>query len=197
MNIINGNCIDIIKTIEDKSVDCILTEPPYNTEINGFSETITFSELWFQFNRVLKPNRNVIIICAQPFSSKLIMSNLKQYRYSYYWKHNRIEYHTQTRPHYIFEEICVFGGEKINKTDDLTSFIDIDYDKPFEDYYTKPVKLYERLINLYTKEHDTILDCFAGSSNLAKACISANRQFILIERDINKYMNIQKELNSI
>lgn len=194
MNIINGNCIDIIKTIEDNSIDCIITEPPYNTEINGFSNVIKFEELWVQFNRILKPNRNIIIICAQPFSSKLIMSNLKQYRYSYYWKHNRIEFHTQTRPHYIFEEICVFGGEKINKNDALTSFIDIPYDQPYKDYYKKPIDLYKHLINLYTQENEMILDCFAGSENLGLACRELNRNITLIELDLEKYNNIKEKL---
>lgn len=84
----NNDCIEIMKNIESKSVDLILCDLPYGTTSCKWDSIIPFESLWEQYNRIIKDNGAIVLFSAQPFTTKLINSNLKNYKYSWYWIKN-------------------------------------------------------------------------------------------------------------
>src|SRR5574344_720412 len=89
MQLYNGDCLEIMKNIADKSVDMILCDLPYGTTQNKWDRIIPLDRLWEQYTRVIK-NKGLIVLTADGiFSAKLILSNEKMYRYSLIWDKQR------------------------------------------------------------------------------------------------------------
>ncbi|WP_286149539.1 MULTISPECIES: DNA-methyltransferase [Bacillota] len=84
----NGECIEIMRKIEDKTIDMILCDLPYGTTDCSWDHIIPLDEMWEQYNRIIKDNGAIVLFSAQPFTTKLIHSNLKNYKYSWYWIKN-------------------------------------------------------------------------------------------------------------
>ncbi|MDG1315678.1 MAG: hypothetical protein P8P29_09175, partial [Flavobacteriaceae bacterium] len=80
-NLMQGDCLERMKEIPDGSVDMVLTDPPYGTTQNKWDSVIPFEHLWGQLKRVIKPNGAIVITASQPFTSALIMSNIKMFKY--------------------------------------------------------------------------------------------------------------------
>lgn len=82
-----GNCLELMKDISDKSIDMILTDPPYQkTNRNKWDIMIPLEPMWTQFNRIIKDDGVIALTSIEPFTSKLIMSNLKYFRYDLIWE---------------------------------------------------------------------------------------------------------------
>lgn len=82
----NDDYLDVIKQIEDKSIDFICTDPPYNITQNSWDkEKIDLDEMWKEYMRVIKDDGAIAIFSAGVFTAKLIMSNEKFYRYDIIW----------------------------------------------------------------------------------------------------------------
>ena len=99
-----------MKKIPDNSVDMILCDLPYGTTDCRWDSVIPFDELWAQYNRVTKKNAAIVLFAAQPFTTKLIHSNLKDYKYNWYWVKNYATGHCYAKfqPMRKIEDICVF-----------------------------------------------------------------------------------------
>lgn len=110
MKLLNGDCLELMKDIPDGSVDLILCDPPYGTTDCKWDSVLPFDKLWGQYDRVLKPNGAVVLFAAQPFTTELIMSNKKAFRYCWYWIKNQPTGFTYARyqPMRKVEDICVF-----------------------------------------------------------------------------------------
>ena len=80
-----GDCLEIMKTIEDNSIDAIITDPPYGTTACKWDSVIPFDLMWEQLNRIIKPNGAIVLFGSEPFSSALRMSNIKNYKYDWIW----------------------------------------------------------------------------------------------------------------
>lgn len=80
-----GDCLEIMKDIEDKSIDMILCDLPYGTTACKWDTIISFEPLWEQYNRIIKDNGAIVLFGSEPFSSALRMSNIKNYRYDWVW----------------------------------------------------------------------------------------------------------------
>ena len=89
MKLYKGSCLEIMKTIQDKSIDAIITDPPYGTTACKWDSVIPFEPMWEQLNRIIKPNGAIVLFGSEPFSSALRMSNIKNYKYDWYWKKNK------------------------------------------------------------------------------------------------------------
>ncbi len=87
---------------------------PYGTTDCKWDNIIPFAPLWEEYNRVLKPNGAAVLFAAQPFTTKLINSNLKNFRYLWYWKKNNVTGFTYARyqPMRCIEDIVVFYSKK-------------------------------------------------------------------------------------
>lgn len=79
-----------MKTIRDKSIDLIICDLPYGTTSCGWDNIIPFDLMWEQYHRIIKDNGAIVLFSAQPFTTKLIHSNFKNYRYSWYWMKNTV-----------------------------------------------------------------------------------------------------------
>lgn len=80
-----GDCLQVMKTLEPNSVDLILCDLPYGTTACKWDSVIPFEPLWEQYRRVTKPNSAIVLTASQPFTSTLIASNLKDFRYCWVW----------------------------------------------------------------------------------------------------------------
>jgi site-specific DNA-methyltransferase (adenine-specific) len=105
-----GDCLELMKDIPDKSIDMILCDLPYGTTACKWDCIIPFDKLWEQYNRIIKDNGAIVLFGSEPFTSKLIISNIKRFRQKLTW--------LKTRPTNVFnakkqfmnwtEDICVF-----------------------------------------------------------------------------------------
>ena len=80
-----GNCLDIMKNIPDKSIDMVLCDLPYGTTNCKWDSIIPLDELWKQYNRILKDKGAIVLFGVDPFSSKLISSNINNYKHKWIW----------------------------------------------------------------------------------------------------------------
>ena len=88
--VICGDIFNVMPKIEDKSVDMILTDMPYNTTACDWDkEVIPLDKLWEGFKRIIRDNGAIVMTASQPFTSKLVMSNLGMFRYEIIWEKER------------------------------------------------------------------------------------------------------------
>ena len=80
-----GDCLEKMKDIPDKSIDMILCDLPYGTTACKWDVVIPFEPLWEQYERVIKDNGAIVLFGSEPFSSYLRMSNIKNYKYDWVW----------------------------------------------------------------------------------------------------------------
>lgn len=117
----NGDCIDIMKTISDNSVDMVLCDLPYGCTAQEWDEIIDFGILWKEYERVRKEDCPIVLFSSQPFTTKLISSNIDNFKYCWYWSKNQTTnfFHAKRMPLRKIEEICVFYKHNYNpqKTD--------------------------------------------------------------------------------
>ena len=83
--IIHGDCLDIMPTLEDKSIDMILCDLPYGTTACKWDTIIPFEPLWKQYKRIIKDNGAIVLFGSEPFSSLLRVSNIGWFRYDWIW----------------------------------------------------------------------------------------------------------------
>ncbi len=81
----HGDCLEIMKSIPDKSVDMILCDLPYGTTACKWDTVIPFEPLWKEYKRIIKDRGCIALFGSEPFSSYLRMSNIKQYKYDWVW----------------------------------------------------------------------------------------------------------------
>jgi len=84
--IYQGDCLELMKQIEDKSIDLILCDLPYGTTRNKWDSVIPLEELWEQYERIIKPNGAIVLTAVQIFASQLIMSRQNLFKYDLIWK---------------------------------------------------------------------------------------------------------------
>lgn len=110
MKLLNGDCLKLMKGIPDGSVDLILCDLPYGTTDCSWDTVLPFDQLWAEYNRILKHDGAAVLFAAQPFTTQLIQSNRKNFRYCWYWLKNQPTGFTFARyqPMRKIEDICVF-----------------------------------------------------------------------------------------
>ena len=108
--LLQGDCLELMKNIPDNSIDMILVDPPYGTTACKWDIIIPFDELWKQYNRVVKETGIVVLFSSGLFTIDLINSNRKDFKYKLIWKKNVPTGMSSAkyRPMKYYEEICVF-----------------------------------------------------------------------------------------
>jgi site-specific DNA-methyltransferase (adenine-specific) len=106
-----GDCLEVMREIPDKSVDMILCDLPYGTTACKWDTVIPFGELWTHYERVIKENGAIILTASQPFTSALIMSNPKLFKYCWVWDKvlGSDFLNAKNKPLKQHEDICVFS----------------------------------------------------------------------------------------
>ena len=85
MNLMQGDCLEEMKKIQDGSVDMILTDPPYGTTACKWDSIIPLEPVWEQLKRVIKPNGAIVMTASQPFTTALISSNMRGFAFCWVW----------------------------------------------------------------------------------------------------------------
>lgn len=80
-----GDCLDILPTLEAGSVDAVICDPPYGTTACKWDSVIPFAPMWAGIKHVIKPRGAVVLFGSQPFTSALVMSNVKWFKYEWVW----------------------------------------------------------------------------------------------------------------
>jgi len=88
-NIYKGDCIELMKALPDGCIDAVITDPPYGTTACSWDSVIPFEPMWEQLKRITKPNAAIVLFGSQPFTSALIMSNIKMFKYEWIWLKNQ------------------------------------------------------------------------------------------------------------
>ena len=86
--LIQGDCLEIMRHISDGSIDMVLADPPYGTTACKWDSVIPFEPMWVQLKRITKKNGAIVMTASQPFTSALVMSNVKMFKHSWIWEKN-------------------------------------------------------------------------------------------------------------
>ncbi|KRN95533.1 DNA-methyltransferase [Furfurilactobacillus siliginis] len=110
INLLHGDCLELMKDIPDGSVDMILADLPYGTTSNKWDVVIPFEPLWKQYERIIKNEGAIVLFGQEPFSSRLRLSNDKMYRYDFVWEKSRATgfYNANKMPLRCKENITIF-----------------------------------------------------------------------------------------
>ena len=176
-----GNCLEVMKSIPDGSVDMILTDPPYGTTACKWDSVIDLTLMWEQLKRIIKPNGAIVMTASQPFTTMLIHSNIKYFP------------QMVQKKLLVIEKNCsngeAFRGARVKRLHDnkglgypknLLKLSNADQTGRVHPTQ-KPVALMEYLIKTYTNEGETVLDFTMGSGTTGVACCNLSRSFIGIE----------------
>lgn len=107
----NADCLEKMKDIADKSVDMILADLPYGTTACKWDTIIPFEPLWEQYKRIIKDNGAIVLTASQPFTSALVISNVRMFKYCWVW--NKVRpfgfLDSKIRPMKKHEDIIIFS----------------------------------------------------------------------------------------
>lgn len=108
--LIRGDCLVKMTELQDNSVDMILVDPPYGITQCKWDTIIPLMPMWKELKKIVKPNGAMFFHASQPFTSKLIMSNPKMFKYCWVWEKTQATGHfnAKKRPMVAHEDICVF-----------------------------------------------------------------------------------------
>lgn len=204
----HGDCLELMKEIEDKSVDLVLTDVPYNIGMDGGKgwDKIDNYEEWIKtvFVELKRISHRQIIFFDYSYTK--LFEELEQPRERFIW-HREGGFSGE----FIkkgYEPFYLYGGEPINIPKIKNNYAD--KDKRLEPYKSvsnvwdfpnlvgrklekephptqKPLKLFERCVYMCSREGDLVLDAFSGSGTTAIACYNTRRNFICIEKDKDYY----------
>jgi len=116
IKLIKGDCLVEMQNIPDKNIDAIICDLPYGTTACKWDTVIPFEPLWVQYKRIIKDNGAIVLFGSQPFTSALVMSNVKMFKCQWVWKKRKAGNFqlAKYQPLKITEEICVFGKGRVN-----------------------------------------------------------------------------------
>jgi DNA modification methylase len=89
MNLMHGDCLEMMQLIPSGSIDMVLADPPYGTTACKWDTVIPLEGMWAELKRLIKPNGAVVMTASQPFTSALVMSNPKMFKYDWCWYKNK------------------------------------------------------------------------------------------------------------
>jgi DNA modification methylase len=106
----NGDCLEVMKTLPADSVDCILSDPPYGCTQNKWDTVVSLPDMWREFYRVIRPGGNIVLTCDMRFAVQLIETNRKNFRYDLVWEKSKTVGHLNANrmPLRTHENILVF-----------------------------------------------------------------------------------------
>ena len=124
-----GDCLELMKDIPDKSIDMILCDLPYGTTSCKWDVVIPFNELWEQYERIIKDNGAIVLFSKQPFTTKLIDSNLKYFKYNLVWKKDNHDNPLMAKKRFLnitedinvfYKKQCTYNPQGIIKVNKIT-----------------------------------------------------------------------------
>ena len=191
MQLFHGDCLEVMKTLPDQSVDLILTDPPYGTTQCKWDSIIPFEPMWNELKRIIKNNGCIALFGSEPFSSALRMSNIKQFKYDWVWNKVRpVGVHVcKYRPMSKNENISIFGKGKITFYPQMIDRKKLR--KGSKEYGRTNIiggKLGNKKIKIYTKKYPTTILEFSNASNKGRIH-PTQKPVALLEYLIKTYTN--------
>lgn len=178
----NGDCLELMKDIPDKSIDAIICDLPYGTTACKWDSVIDLDLMWLEYNRIIKDNGVLALFAGEPFTSRLIMSNINNFRYRITWDKMQGSgfLNSKKRPLTRVEDICIFSKVKLGNSTYNPQLVDKEPSKirPIGNRKPCDVTTYgkhnSKLSDDYdnTKSHPTDL---ISESSKQKECNSVNR----------------------
>jgi DNA modification methylase len=146
INLYKGDCLELMKDIPDGSVDAIITDPPYGTTACKWDSVIPFDLMWEQLNRIIKPNGAIVLLASQPFTSALVMSNPKIFKYEWIWQKSHATGHLNSKkqPLRQHESVCIFYKKQCTYNPQMI-------DKTYLDKRTKSGNAEANIYNKFNK----------------------------------------------
>ena len=116
IGLFNDDCLKVMAAIPSGSIDTVITDPPYGTTACKWDNVIPFEPMWEQLKRIIKPNGAIVLFGSQPFTSALIMSNVKMFKYDWCWRKPRGTgyLNAKKQPLRDKEDILVFYWKQCN-----------------------------------------------------------------------------------
>ena len=117
IELLHGDCLEVMGLIPDGSIDAIICDPPYGATACKWDSIIPFDLMWEQLKRVIKSNGAIVLFGSEPFSSLLRCSNLKGFKYDWYWKKGNAKIghlNAKKRPLFNIETISIFNTSNYN-----------------------------------------------------------------------------------
>ncbi len=235
-----GDCLEIMKDIDDKSIDFILADLPFGSTNCHWDSQINLEKLWIQYERIIKDHGAIALFAQTPFDKVLGCSNLKLLRYEWIWEKPQATGHLNANkmPMKAHENILLYykklpiynpqkttghqrkistayhkrnttTGEIYGKCDDFSDYNSTErYPRSIQVFPSdkqklnlhstqKPLALCEYLIKTYTNEDYLVLDNVCGSGTTGVACKKLNRNFIMIENNLEFYNISLERINKI
>ena len=105
-----GDCTKVMSDIADKTIDLIVCDLPYGVTKNKWDVVIPFDKLWEEYNRIIKVNGAIVLFGSQPFTTMMISSNMKMFRYCLVWEKNKFSdfLNAKRKTMKVNEDICLF-----------------------------------------------------------------------------------------
>lgn len=110
-----GDCLEVMARLPDASVDMVLCDLPYGTTACKWDTVIPFEPLWAQYRRIAKKNAAIVLTASQPFTSALVMSQIKAFRHRWVWDKSKPStgLHAKVMPLQVVEDVLVFCFGKV------------------------------------------------------------------------------------
>ena len=114
MTLHHGDCLEVMATLPDASVDMILCDLPYGTTACKWDTVIPFEPLWAQYRRIAKRNAAIVLTASQPFTTALIASNMREFRYCWVWDKKKPGniFLAKHQPMKVHEDVVVFSRDR-------------------------------------------------------------------------------------
>ena len=114
MLLLKGDCLEHMQWIPDGSVDMVMTDPPYGTTACKWDSIIPLEPMWGHLKRIIKPNGAIVMTASQPFTTTLIASNMKMFKYCWVWEKTKASNFqlAKVNPMKVHEDIPVFYAKK-------------------------------------------------------------------------------------
>jgi site-specific DNA-methyltransferase (adenine-specific) len=175
--IIQGDCLEVMPSIPDKSIDMILCDLPYGTTACKWDQIIPFEPLWKEYKRLIKDHGAIVLTASQPFTSALVMSNIKMFKWEDVWRKSQATgfLNCKIMPMRQHENILVFGSGKIN-------------------YYPQITKKIASNIRPVRKTHGKT-QCYSAFNDKEAATIDSDKTYPRSVIDINNANNGEKGLH--
>lgn len=113
-----GDCLELMREIPDKSIDLIICDLPYGVTACNWDKRLPLDKLWLDYKRIIKPNGAIVLFAKDKFSAEILMSNIKGFKHKWFWdkKQSGSFFLAKYMPLQIVEEIIVFtkNGERVN-----------------------------------------------------------------------------------
>jgi site-specific DNA-methyltransferase (adenine-specific) len=109
-DLMQGDCLELMKKIPSCSVDMVLADPPYGTTSCKWDTVLDLPAMWAELKRIVKPNGAILMTASQPFTSALVMSNVSSFKYSMVWEKTTASGHLNAKkmPMRAHEDILIF-----------------------------------------------------------------------------------------